>query len=85
MWIRYNGYLRLLIGIIHSFRLPISDTARHVKDPRKENEGGGEERGKKKKRKTKRVLRAFGIREKISRIVHFRFTFSFRRFESTTK
>lgn len=77
MWIRYNGYLRLLIGIIHSFRLPISDTARHVKDPRKENEGGGRKGEKKKKEKQKEcyVLLVFGKKFHESFIFVSRFHF----------
>lgn len=53
MWIRYNGHLRLLIGIIHSVRLPISDTARDVTFKRPEERKRGEE---KKKKKTKKAL-----------------------------
>lgn len=56
MWIRYNGHLRLLIGIIHSVRLPISDTARDVTFKRPEERKRGEEKKNKKNKKSATVF-----------------------------
>ena len=84
MWIRYNGHLRLLIGIIHSVRLPISDTARDVTFKRPE-ERKRRERKKKSKKKNKKKKKRYALEKFYEIFVHFRFTFSFRRFETTTK
>lgn len=58
MWMRYNGHLRLLIGIIHSVRLPISDTARDVtfKRPEERKRGEGKKKRKQENKKSATIL-----------------------------